>query len=464
MPASERKGSRWGLGLAALGIVALSSKVCGELSAPLLRWDVEHFDVERLFTQARDGRNVTLRLLGRDCELHIEPSRLRSERFEATAVHDGGTRRIHPPQAWTFKGTLAGEPESSVRLSFSDHGMTGFVKSREGWTYLEPDQDPTDDRRSPAPNAGSRRSAGGGSRRAHRVFTDADLDPAFAGHCPLARPAAAAEDDATGGASAHGQRHPAAEGDLLVLELAVDADTDFFATHGPRTAAHIEGILNAVAGIYEAELGVTIELVHLNIWETEEDPYSATDPLDLLLELRDWWNSNQDAVDRDTVHLFTGKNLDSATVGIAYVSTVCNRSNAYGLSQEVFSDALLALLVAHEMGHNLGALHDPGSSSPRYIMYPSLSSANLDEFSEASLADIAAYLDRVNCLSTRPQDGGDGGDSGDAGDGGDGDDEPPEPRRRRSGGGPVDGLFLVVIAGALAGSVCRRLRRAACGR
>jgi predicted Zn-dependent protease len=239
---------------------------------------------------------------------------------------------------------------------------------------------------------------------------------------------------------------------MRVFELAVDADFEFYSTHGGGTLAEIESTLNIVDGIFQTDLNLTLQLVSSHIWDAEPDPYTSTSSGTLLQEFRNHWNANFAGVTRDAAHLFTGKDLDGATVGIAYVGVVCSTNVAYSLSQDLASDALMPLLVAHEVGHNLGANHDPDSSPVRYIMYPSLSLSNLDEFSDLSKTEIGTYTGGVTCLALAdPNDPGDpppGGGGGTGGGGGGG-----------GGGGPVDPLLLVLLAG---GALCSR--RAARGR
>jgi hypothetical protein len=229
----------------------------------------------------------------------------------------------------------------------------------------------------------------------------------------------------------------------------VDADFEFYSTHLDGTLAEIEGIINLVDGIYEVELGISVEIVAAQIRDSEPDPYDSTNPSTLLDQLRSQWNSHHGGIARDTVHLFTGKDLDSSTVGIAFMSVVCNTGAAYGLSQDLGSDALMPLLVAHEMGHNLGAAHDPTGTTVRYIMYPSVSSLNLDEFSPESKTAIASFVDGTSCLAIDPgtpppapmpppQGGGGGGGHG---------------------GGPVDPLVAAIALAAVLGPLGARRRR-----
>lgn len=187
---------------------------------------------------------------------------------------------------------------------------------------------------------------------------------------------------------------------LRVLDVATDADFEYFQDN-PNTNAEIMAILFAVDAIYQAELGVTINVTFQNVWTTASDPYTQTDASALLGQLLTYWNSNfASSQTYDVAHLFTGKNLDGSTAGVAYLGATCSIFR-YGLSQGFDSDGIMIPLVAHEIGHNLGSDHDSCSGSDSFIMCPSLRSG-ANEFSSASRAMIADHLSSngANCLAT----------------------------------------------------------------
>jgi len=413
-------------GLRRLGIVLLLPGVVlggGGLPGSLGpgRYDVETFDSQSVEDAASQRKTVSLHFFGKAHPVVLEPSDLRSHRFREQAGTLDDLRTVYSAPSRSFKGHIAGEPESVVRLTRTRDGLRGYVKSSDGWAFIEP-----------LPASGVQRAGLKTVSQEHKVYTEGDIDASFLGTCAA---------ELAPGAGAHGETSVERTGgavtapeELRVLELAVDADVEFYNAYGEDSTAEIEATLNMVDGIFEAELGITIDLVSVNVWQAEPDPYTSTESGTQLNEVRSYWNNNNSAVTRDAVHLFTGKDLDGSTVGIAYVSVVCSTSVAYALSQDLGSDILMPLLVAHELGHNLGANHDPSGSSPRYIMYPSLGFTNLDEYSDQSEDDIADYIDGVSCLELEgggsnvsdPPSGGGGGGGG--------------------GGGPVDPVLLVGLA------------------
>jgi len=393
---------------------------------------VENFDVGAVEKSAEVGAPVDLAFFGATHRLLLEPCSLRARGFHVRSGSLDGDRAIVASHPRTFKGHVQGEPNSMVRLSIGPSGIRGCIKSSEGWAFIQPLNTAGDHLNNQPAQAAQ-------GLTSHKVFTEGDLDQRFEGLCaePLSLDSSAGT--AVDAVSAVQQPSPSTNavtssaGDLRVLQVAADADVEFFAAYGSGSATEIESILNIVDGIYQANLGLTIELVSVHIWDAEPDPYSSTDSGTLLNELRAYWNANNDGISRDVTHLFTGKELDGSTVGIAYVSVVCSTSVAYALSQDLGSAVLVPLLVAHEIGHNLGANHDAVGSSPRYIMYPSLGFSNLDEFSQLSKDDISSYTNGVTCLGS--QGGNISNPPGGSGKGGGG-----------GGGGPVDPVLIAVLA------------------
>ncbi|MBI4602954.1 MAG: hypothetical protein HY721_13435 [Planctomycetes bacterium] len=438
-----RKASRSAPRRSWLAAIALAPAVLqAEGPASPVRYDVEGFDARAVEAAARSGAPVELRFFGASHRMQLEPSAVRSDRLQARAGSLGAERSVYLPEPRTFKGRLEGDPDSMVRLSAGSRGLRGYIRSSSGWTFIEPFAAPPGTAGAGLEDLDALGGAGGASP--HKVYTEGDLDPGFLGHCgePVrldpAVPGPAHEAEPGAAAEVRAPRQGAEGAELLVLELAVDADFELYQLYGDGAAAEIESVINMVDGIYERDLGISIQIVSINVWDAEPDPYDSMDSGSLLSELRTHWNAQNGAVSRDAAHLFTGKELDGSTVGIAYVSVVCSTSVAYALSQDLGSEALMPLLVAHEIGHNLGANHDPSGSTPRYIMYPSLGFTNLDQFSEASADEVADYVAAVSCLASEG-----GGESdpppGDGGGGGGG-----------GGGGPVDPFLVVVLAGAAA--------------
>jgi hypothetical protein len=190
------------------------------------------------------------------------------------------------------------------------------------------------------------------------------------------------------------------------------ADYEYFskASHGATSAADMAEILNSVDGIYQSELGVTLQVGPTVVFTTSSDPFSATTMNSLLSQVGTYKDSNDNSPGQalygsDLAHMFTGRNLDGTVIGIAYIGTLCNSGAGVGVDEDFSATlSLMTLLLAHEMGHNFGAPHDNQQGSAcasepgTYIMNPSISSSLQQKFSPCSKTKIAPVLANASCF------------------------------------------------------------------
>jgi Metallo-peptidase family M12 len=141
---------------------------------------------------------------------------------------------------------------------------------------------------------------------------------------------------------------------LRELTIATDFDPLFHARFGSATNGEIAARVSAASVIYERDLGIVLRIEAQNGY-TSGSPYTSTDPSTRLSQFREDRDrfSLRGAVDAQI--LFSGVDFDGSTVGIAYVNVTCRLSGAYsyGIIQYV-SPTLDYLILAHELGHNLG--------------------------------------------------------------------------------------------------------------
>jgi len=194
-----------------------------------------------------------------------------------------------------------------------------------------------------------------------------------------------------------------------VLTLSTVADPALYAKYGAHTNAHVAGIVNAAEALFERQLGIRFQIVKQHVYaDVGALSIPETDPGQLL---RAFAMSGENAAvmgvnvtsfddDVDLKHLFTGKDLDGATVGIAYVGAVCYLPKyAYSLTQ-VTSGGGAPYYFAHEVGHNLGARHDMTGSAATNLMSPTVMAGA--SFSQSSLDQINEHLLRFgSCLELK---------------------------------------------------------------
>ena len=178
------------------------------------------------------------------------------------------------------------------------------------------------------------------------------------------------------------------------LEIAIASDKLMFNKYGSVSAVenHNIAVINDVNGDYSGSFNHDINIVIVTQFVvTGTDPWtSSTDAGTLLSSFRTWGNAGNFGVSFDNGELWTNRNFDGSTVGIAYLGGVCN-SNKYHCLQDYTSNAqLLRCMTSHEIGHNFTATHDQTGCPPNYIMCPFVSTSST--WSSNSESQISGYI------------------------------------------------------------------------
>jgi hypothetical protein len=172
--------------------------------------------------------------------------------------------------------------------------------------------------------------------------------------------------------------------------------------------------LNNVDGIFSTQVGLEIRIGSLTVETGTDDSFSTTrDPIELLEELASLRARSTLLRASGLTHLLTGRNLASETdqsaetVGVAYVDSVCDARRAVGIT-EMRGRPLIyeSLVMAHEIGHNLGAPHDAEAGSPcaavpdDFLMAPAINGS--DRFSNCSIAQMQPRIANAACIHAIP--------------------------------------------------------------
>jgi len=185
----------------------------------------------------------------------------------------------------------------------------------------------------------------------------------------------------------------------LKAPYAIANDYSIFAKYGSTTNVMNRNIavVNNVNVNYRGFFSSDIELQIVQqviITSSVGNPWtSSTDPYVLLPDFTNWGPTGFSQSYADA-SLWSNRDFDGATVGLAYVGTVCG-AYRYNVLQDYTSNATsIRVLTAHELGHNFGASHD--ASGAPYIMAPSV--GNATSWSSASINSINNLLASVSCL------------------------------------------------------------------
>ena len=341
--------------------------------------------------------------LGREFDLKLEAHDPFAPGASVHWVDDTGVVEEPADRGVYFRGRVEGDPDSWVRLTLRGGALAGVVTTSDEMYFLEP----------------AARFFGAGAASETLAYRLSDVDTsALETGCgarqldsfqrPRKGPRMILRDtlEAAGGV--------AAATSLKRAQIGLIADYEYFnkPIHGASSAADMLEILNNVDGIYQSELGVTVQAGPTVVFTTSDDPFTAATMLDLLDQVGHWKDANDDSPGQpmwgsDLAHLFTGRDLSGGVIGIAYIGSLCDSFAGVGVDEDFTPTAsLLTLLLAHEMGHNFGAPHDNEQNPPSacgsepgiYIMNPSLSPSLQQKFSPCSKSQIAPKVTAAGCL------------------------------------------------------------------
>jgi hypothetical protein len=337
--------------------------------------------LQRLAVPADPQGTVTIsvELDGQPADLLLERYSIRAGDFQLlVAGANGSVTPVPAPRPNTWRGEVPGWPDTVVTATINDEGLSAIVADyatdRE-W-QIQP--------------------ASGLPSGTYSVIRTSDL-PVTGGVCGVGNQVGF-QSPSNGPATSN------LGTGLQLCEVAFDADFEFYQRNGSSVSAtidDIERIMNRVDTIYVRDTDVTIQLTGIVVRTTSADPYTTNDAGQLLDQFRNHWNQNFSGIRRDLAHLFTGRNVNGGTIGIAYLGVVCSQTVGYGLSESRFTNNLASRtgLTAHEMGHNFNSNHCDGSGDCR-IMCSGLGGCNNDvsRFGTASANGIRNYAISRGCL------------------------------------------------------------------
>jgi len=364
---------------------------------------------ERTSTRIRHAEPINLTAAALPTEAFLRsagrPVRVRVEAFgrpfELDVESNADVLRELPPDQRSelpphvlYKGQLADIPDSWLRLTSVAGRVYGAISDGTEVYAIAPAR----------AISGMLRERVPGGPDATLIYRATDVDSGLGpGFCTAIIP----EDPPTAAvqyaALAHELASPANAAALVAgRELAIGLVADvqfgqrFIDPHGVMLSR-----LNTVDGIFGAQVGVSIVATELRVLD-DNGAMKSSDATSLLRQLATVRSSTAELRSRGLTHLMTGRDLDGTTAGIAYVDALCSNGFAASLSEQGLDPWIGALVAAHEIGHNFGALHDgetgsPCASTPRtFLMAPSINGSGA--FSQCSLATMAPVVDRASCL------------------------------------------------------------------
>lgn len=160
-------------------------------------------------------------------------------------------------------------------------------------------------------------------------------------------------------------------------------------------------IIHGVNGLFQDQLGLAVTVEDFKYFDNAEtDPLrNFSDNMEVMLnEFRLSRMSNLElSSDLALVHLFTGNTNPNQPIGLSWIGTIC-QSDGYDVSVSTPFPYNM-LLSAHEIAHNLGAVHDDEqrclidtSITGNEVMWSELSHNTTGTFSNCSIETMRTAL------------------------------------------------------------------------
>ena len=371
--------------------------LCGSaLAASNGNITVSHFEpLQRLSTQSKDASasqklsiatplTLNFDAFGQSFDLRLEPN----DRFLSAAANS-----VLPAGVGIYRGSLANNPASWVRIVMFEGLPRGFIWDGQQLYSVE------------APGDSIVEAT---SSIIYRL-ADIYIEPGSmtCGSKSLSGNGSATYSMLVGELNAAAARAPGA---VSAIDIGTVADFSFTNGMGGDTDAAVAIVdrMNRVDGIFSQEIGVQINVPEIDTYsDSGLDPFGPeTDPGDLLDQLTSYRQNTPAQNTLGLTHLWTGRDLDGSTVGIAYNGVLCRNSVGAGLSEGNGSASFDSLVAAHEIGHNFGAPHDGdpdkacASEPETFIMAPMINGST--EFSQCTIDIMEANAAAASCVTALP--------------------------------------------------------------
>ena len=314
-------------------------------------------------------------------KVSVKPSNILSENYSTLISDENGIKEVRGFTAIPMVGKVNDVENSKVSLTINDNFIYGFIKLGFDYYNIEPlyhfiDNAPLD---------------------TYIFYSSKDIIQTKNMTCgfeEMQKGEKGAIDRITTG----GNRM---QGSCFTVLYAIASDFSMFQKYGSIIAVqnHNIGVMNDIQTNYDDEFADEVKFQINQQWIStcaSCDPWSnSTAPGVLLGSFRSWGPTGFTQT-HNLASLWTAREFDGTTVGMAYINALCNNSRYNVLEDYTTNASSKRVLVAHEVGHNFGASHDDAGSGT--IMAPTVNNTN--SWSVQSKTSIQAGYLNATCLGT----------------------------------------------------------------
>lgn len=152
-------------------------------------------------------------------------------------------------------------------------------------------------------------------------------------------------------------------------------------------------------GIYSEQLGLELRVTSFAIVPASEPLMSGADVLEGTMAYRAGTPALQGS---GVTYIFTGRSLGTDVLGQALLNGACNPADAVAAGV-VNNAGLMGIVMAHEIAHSLGAIHDGEgicASAPSGFLMSTTVTGNR-QFSQCSLDTLQPQVAARSCIANR---------------------------------------------------------------
>jgi PKD repeat protein len=322
-----------------------------------------------------------------DWDIHLYPYDIRTPEYQLRVSTENGIIALPKGKSKTFRGYFQ-DGSGEVRLTIDEGFINGFFHKEGATIFIE----------------SANRFEPGLGNDVFVVYDEKDVIPSENNEC------AVLEAEGFGKKNIPDDHdHEKVVGECYTVEIALASDFSMFNQFGTvaGTESATLAVLNNVQTNYdddfddEVQFFVSSQFVS-SCFSCDPAVWSnSTDPFVLLPNFRTWGNSGGfGGASFDVASLWTNRNFDGSTIGLAYVGVICSNSRYNVLEHYTGNAPSLRVLQAHELGHNFDADHTNFNGNTT-IMAPFINITN--DWAPISVTEISNHIAAVanfgNCLS-----------------------------------------------------------------